>query len=415
MVKKRISKKSSDDAEGLHLPKLESQMIDLVDGGDEFKRCFVLHAMCNFLAPTTNRTVSLKLLKAVEEVDEIKTFDWCSYVLKKLKKVVDKYNIDETVQNGPLDTSTYLVSQPDIRKTIVKQPRTLGYDQGASTSDTTSRFVEFELPEGVMTNDEIKEISTYSNGFKTLSDMVSSGRTVSLSSDDDVAVSQTQQLLFDPHYLKLLDGLIDECIKMKYVPEMFRGFYEPGQGYKEDEPGQGFNKDITMDDENGNEKGVNEDVPINNDNKAVDEGVISAGPSGIIPGPTGNVPAGHTEIITSPTENVAASTEIVPARIIRADKSVCLLDCGENLVTFGMNFLIPREDMMSLATPLRIRWYVIDWYSLYLNEKACFESSGPRRLFFGVRKSFALVYVYDNTGKGDISSDVKDLHDIWEG
>uniref|UniRef100_A0A803NEA6 Uncharacterized protein n=1 Tax=Chenopodium quinoa TaxID=63459 RepID=A0A803NEA6_CHEQI len=48
----------------LHLPKLESRMVDLVDGGEEFKRCFVLQAMSSFLAPTTNRTVSLKLLKA---------------------------------------------------------------------------------------------------------------------------------------------------------------------------------------------------------------------------------------------------------------------------------------------------------------------------------------------------------------
>lgn len=38
-------------------------MIELVDEGEDFKRCFVLHAMSSFLAPTTNRTVSLKLLK----------------------------------------------------------------------------------------------------------------------------------------------------------------------------------------------------------------------------------------------------------------------------------------------------------------------------------------------------------------
>uniref|UniRef100_A0A803MBQ5 Uncharacterized protein n=1 Tax=Chenopodium quinoa TaxID=63459 RepID=A0A803MBQ5_CHEQI len=74
-------------------------MVDLVDGGEEFKRCFVLQALSSFLAPTTNRTVSLKLLKAVEKVDEIKTFDWCSYVLKKLKKAVQKYKDDETAQN----------------------------------------------------------------------------------------------------------------------------------------------------------------------------------------------------------------------------------------------------------------------------------------------------------------------------
>ncbi|XP_021758664.1 uncharacterized protein LOC110723627 [Chenopodium quinoa] len=192
----------------LHLSKLESRMVDLVDGGEEFKRCFVLQAMSSFLAPTTNRAVSLKLLKAVEKVDEIKTFDWCSYVLKKLKKVVQKYKDDENAQNvsgcllalqvmyfhrlnfqgekesstlpliqhwtdvkikkrikleikaggygqGPLDTITYPVSRLNFRETVFKPAHTLGYDKGPSTSGTTGRIVAFELPEGIMTDEEI--------------------------------------------------------------------------------------------------------------------------------------------------------------------------------------------------------------------------------------------------------------------
>lgn len=90
------------------------------------------------------------------------------------------------------------------------------------------------------------------------------------------------------------------------------------------------------------------------------------------------------------------------------------LDKNENLVTIGVNFLIPREDMVSLAGPLRIRWCIIDCYCLYLNEKACFEVSGPRKFFFGVRQSFAFLHVCDHIGQGDISSAVKDLHELWE-
>uniref|UniRef100_A0A803MDV4 Uncharacterized protein n=1 Tax=Chenopodium quinoa TaxID=63459 RepID=A0A803MDV4_CHEQI len=257
--------------------------------------------------------------------------------------------------------------------------------------------------------------------------MVSSRKTISLSSDDVVAVSQTEQLFFDP--LKILDGLIDECNKMKSVYEMFRGFYEPVEGDKvvvpKNEPAQGFNEDIPKDDDNGHGKSVNE----------VLNGV---GPSRFIPGPTENVPAGH---------------------IIRANKSLCSLDCGpvgvhvpfvtlflkvnariyrnlpqlhlevldycllkddsmnrnESLVTFGMNFLIPRENMVSLVAPLRIRWCIIDCYCLYLNVKACFETSCPRKFFFGVRQSFAFLNVCENIGKGNISSAVKDFHDLLEG
>uniref|UniRef100_A0A803LEJ7 Ubiquitin-like protease family profile domain-containing protein n=1 Tax=Chenopodium quinoa TaxID=63459 RepID=A0A803LEJ7_CHEQI len=433
----------------LHLSKLESRMVDLVDGGEEFKRCFVLQAMSSFLAPTTNRTVSLKLLKAVEKVDEIKTFDWCSYVLKKLKKAVQKYKDDENAQNvsgcllalqimyfhrlnfqgekesstlpliqhwtdvkikkrikleikasgygqGPLDTITYPVSQLNFRGTVFKPAPTLGYDKGPYTSGTTGRIVAFELPE----------------------------------------VSQTELLLSDPHYLKILDGLIDECNKMKSVHDMFRGFYEPTEGNKdfvpEKEPAQDFNENIPKDDDNGHGKIVN-------------EGLNGSGPSAIIPGPTQNIPVGNID-------------QNEPPRL-RANKSLCSLDCehvgvqvpfvtlfvksnarifknlpqlhleildycllkdvsmdkNESLVTFGMNFLIPREDMVSLVAPLGIQWCVIDCFCLYLNEKACFQATGPRKFFFGVRQSFSFLHVCDNIGKGNISSAVKDLHDIWEG
>uniref|UniRef100_A0A803N1M9 Uncharacterized protein n=1 Tax=Chenopodium quinoa TaxID=63459 RepID=A0A803N1M9_CHEQI len=119
---------------------------------------------------------------------------------------------------GPLDTITYPVSQFNFRGTVFKPAPTLGYDKGPSTSGTTGRIVAFELPE----------------------------------------VSQTELLLSDPHYLKILDGLIDECNKMKSVHDMFRSFYEPTEGNKdfvpEKEPAQGFNENIPKDDDNGHGK-----------------------------------------------------------------------------------------------------------------------------------------------------------------
>uniref|UniRef100_A0A803N393 Ubiquitin-like protease family profile domain-containing protein n=1 Tax=Chenopodium quinoa TaxID=63459 RepID=A0A803N393_CHEQI len=408
----------------LHLSKLESRMVDLVDGGEEFKRCFVLQAMSSFLAPTTNRTVSLKLLKVVEKVDEIKTFDWCSYVLKKLKKAVRKYKDDENAQNvsgcllalqimyfhrlnfqgekesstlpliqhwtdvkikkrikleikaggygqGPLDTITYPVSQLNFRGTVFKPAPTLGYDKGPSTSGTTGRIVAFELPE----------------------------------------VSQTELLHSDPHYLKILDGLIDECNKMKSVHDMFRGFYEPTEGNKdfvpEKEPAQDFNENIPKDDDNGHGKIVN-------------EGLNGSGPSAIIPGPTQNIPVGHID-------------QNEPPRL-RANKSLCSLDCGHVGVQVPFVTLFVKSNarifknlpqlhleildyclLKDVSMDKKIQWCVIDCFCLYLNEKACFQATGPRKFFFGVRQSFSFLHVCDNIGKGNISSAVKDLHDIWEG
>ena len=79
--------------------------------------------------------------------------------------------------------------------------------------------------------------SVQSNGFKTFSDLVSnflSKRTVSLSSEDPVVVSQTQHLLSDPYYHNLIDGIIAECIKMKFAHELFREAYG-GKQHNKDE------------------------------------------------------------------------------------------------------------------------------------------------------------------------------------
>uniref|UniRef100_A0A803LIR7 Uncharacterized protein n=1 Tax=Chenopodium quinoa TaxID=63459 RepID=A0A803LIR7_CHEQI len=318
------------DKQSIPLAKLECRMQELVDGGVAFKR-----------------TISLKLLKAIEEVDDIKTFDWCSYVLRKLKKYVDKYNKDLTVQSmsgcllvllilyfhrlnfqGQKESCSLPLIQNwtdakfAISQTVVKQqPLTLGSNQGglnvggACSSGTIGRFVQFELPDGVMSDDEGKQISN----------------------DDPVAVSQTQQLLYDPHYHKLLDANREEDV--------------PNPGNNEDVPDLGNNQDILEPDNN--------------------QGV---------PQP------------------------------IRSNKSLCSLDCGpvgqkvpfvtlfyegENLVNFGMNFLVPREDMVSISSPLKIRWCNVDCYALYLNE-------------------FTLLYVCE-LEKGDNSDPVKDLHDLWEG
>uniref|UniRef100_A0A803N4B2 Amino acid transporter transmembrane domain-containing protein n=1 Tax=Chenopodium quinoa TaxID=63459 RepID=A0A803N4B2_CHEQI len=332
------------DKQSIHLSKLESWMQELVNGGEAFKRFFVVHAMSSFLALTPNRTVSLKLLKGVKCEWMFAGFANSVFSPFKLSrrrgscslpliqhwtnaKVKSRINLEVKTGGfgqGPLDTSTYHLSQSAISQTVVKQPLTLGSDQG-----------------------------------------------------DPVAVSQTQQLLSNPHYHKLLDGIIEECMKMKSAHEYFH--------FRE---------------EDGPERRNNEDVP---------------GPNEDVPGP-----------------------------LIRPNNSLCSLDCGPvgqkvpfvTLFMWGNNWIferlpqlhlevldycllkdesmhrnlsviiIPREDMVSIAAPLKIRWCIVDCYALYLNEVACFESSGPRRFFFGVRQS---------NETGDNSNVVNDLHGIWEG
>ncbi|KAH9610490.1 hypothetical protein KSS87_020428 [Heliosperma pusillum] len=77
----RKSYKLSKPGEPIHLGKLLTDLEKDKEGGDQFCRLFVLFSMSSFLAPTTNNTVDMKLIGAVEDVGVINEYDWCSYVL----------------------------------------------------------------------------------------------------------------------------------------------------------------------------------------------------------------------------------------------------------------------------------------------------------------------------------------------
>ncbi|KAH9615343.1 hypothetical protein KSS87_014332 [Heliosperma pusillum] len=77
----RKSYKLSKPGEPIHLGKLLTDLEKDKEGGDQFCWLFVLFSMSSFLAPTTNNTVDMKLLGAVEDVGVINEYDWCSYVL----------------------------------------------------------------------------------------------------------------------------------------------------------------------------------------------------------------------------------------------------------------------------------------------------------------------------------------------
>uniref|UniRef100_A0A803LV25 Uncharacterized protein n=1 Tax=Chenopodium quinoa TaxID=63459 RepID=A0A803LV25_CHEQI len=398
----------------VEVPSVDNYILqEFVDGGVAFKRFFVVHAMSSFLIPTPNRKVSLKLLKAVEEVDEIKTFDWYTKVKSRINLEVNAGGFG----HGPLDTSTYPLSHSSINQTAVKQPVTLGSDQGglnvggACSSGTIDRFVQFELPDGVMTDDEIKQISTnvvhesflllkrnmdvfssvQSKGFKTLSDLVTNVRS-----------ERTTSLSY---------GIIEECMKMKSSAHEFFQFDIPNAtnhveaNREEDVPDLVNNKDVP-------DLGNNPDIPKLGNNQGVPQPIRSNKTLCLLDfGPVGQkVPfvtmfmRGNARIFDSLPQ---LHLEVLDCSLLK-DES---MNRNENLVTFGMNFLVPREDMESISSPLMIRWCIVDFYALYLNEVACFESSSPRRFFFGVRQSFALLYVYE-LEKGENSGPVKDLHDL---
>ncbi|KAK9725547.1 hypothetical protein RND81_05G152600 [Saponaria officinalis] len=87
-------------ADDVPLEAIYAAMLKLKDGGDDFKRYFVLYAMSSFLAPTAHNQVDYRLVRVVDDVDNIKNLDWCCYVLDKLGSVVETYKRRNTKNVG---------------------------------------------------------------------------------------------------------------------------------------------------------------------------------------------------------------------------------------------------------------------------------------------------------------------------
>ncbi|XP_074290796.1 uncharacterized protein LOC141617493 [Silene latifolia] len=67
---------------------VHDRLMSCNESGDDFKKLFVLYSMSIFLAPTTNYTLDLKLLRAVEDVANIKNSDWSLYVFEAVGREI---------------------------------------------------------------------------------------------------------------------------------------------------------------------------------------------------------------------------------------------------------------------------------------------------------------------------------------
>ncbi|XP_021735368.1 uncharacterized protein LOC110702035 [Chenopodium quinoa] len=212
--------------------------------------------------------------------------------------------------------------------------------------------------------------SVNSNCFSSLQRLVHSHfveHSVSLDADS-IELSQTQQLLSNLHYHKLIDGLIDEFIKMKSVDELLK--VDASTSSKSTLQGGG---------DGGGGDGGGGDGSVRRTNKSLCS--LDCGEIG-----------GQSVVFVTPfmKSNSRAFSEKLPRLYLEA-LDYCLVEHlfnnNENLVTYGLHFLIPREDMVSLVHPNLVRWSVVDCYCIYLNESCFYDTCGPKRFFFGARQS----------------------------
>uniref|UniRef100_A0A803KN02 Ubiquitin-like protease family profile domain-containing protein n=1 Tax=Chenopodium quinoa TaxID=63459 RepID=A0A803KN02_CHEQI len=206
---------------GIPLHKLEARIVQLKDGGELFKRLFVMVAFATFLAPVANRTADLSFVKALENVDEIKNFNWCKYVHERLCRAILKYKksksqdsvggcllllevvyfqrlkfrneaqdcslplikhwtdkkISDRVKKevdaksfgcGILDTTTYPISQnfvfgDQLRVRIAPEEAKQTEDSQGDNADDASlgkRIIKFYVPESMTSDEEIHSVAT---------------------------------------------------------------------------------------------------------------------------------------------------------------------------------------------------------------------------------------------------------------
>ncbi|XP_021721137.1 uncharacterized protein LOC110688699 isoform X2 [Chenopodium quinoa] len=76
----------------------KEKFMELRNGGDEFKKIFVLFAISNFLSPYGDKSLNLSAVKSLSNVKNIKDFDWCGFIIKNMCnsiKELHKYLLDK--------------------------------------------------------------------------------------------------------------------------------------------------------------------------------------------------------------------------------------------------------------------------------------------------------------------------------
>ncbi|KAH9611494.1 hypothetical protein KSS87_003026 [Heliosperma pusillum] len=159
------------------IQKLLDELEADAEGGDDFCRLFVLFCMSSFLCPTSNNSIDLKILKAVEDVSAIKNYDWCTFDYKgkacehdlPLIKHWDEarlkdrcaFEIDKNKGLGRLSWSmvkyprcTLIASSAPVSHPII--PITSGGEHPLSITAGPKKFITIELPAGVKDDEELK-------------------------------------------------------------------------------------------------------------------------------------------------------------------------------------------------------------------------------------------------------------------
>uniref|UniRef100_A0A803LSA5 Uncharacterized protein n=1 Tax=Chenopodium quinoa TaxID=63459 RepID=A0A803LSA5_CHEQI len=378
---------------GIPLHKLEARIVQLKDGGELFKRLFVMVAFATFLAPVANRTADLSFVKALENVDEIKNFNWCKYVHERNeaqdcslplikhwtdKKISDRVKKEVEAKSfgyGILDTTIYPISQnfvfgDQLPLRIAREgAKQTEVSQGDNADDASlgKRIIKFYVPDSMASDEEIHSVATDAIHeqfllMKRNMEVVTNyhlkkveslkKRDVARASSCSSPVLQSQD--YDPRMFEIIDEIVDIMLSMKKLP---------GEKINLEYGGSSFSSIIMNALGNGKAK-------------------ISVGCG---PCDVDVVFVGHVMKSNNKSFNKLPKLyqEIADYSFLD-DIQVLNQEC---LVWFDLSHSVPREYMVSLAANLEIFQSVIECWAMLLNENERMHDGGPKKFCFGVEGS----------------------------
>uniref|UniRef100_A0A803LLC4 Ubiquitin-like protease family profile domain-containing protein n=1 Tax=Chenopodium quinoa TaxID=63459 RepID=A0A803LLC4_CHEQI len=384
---------------------LESKIPLLVDGGEEFRQLFIMHAFSSFLAPTSNRTVDLRIVKCLVDVNQIRIYNWSKYVLDRLCEAVKSYkegNIEwfcgcvlmlEIIyfhrlrfRNVVLNSTIPLIqhwTDVDIRDRIRNEKLSKGFGCGILEFDTypVSEKLQFEdgqvvcnqFKEAPVNQTSGKESVVYEGVRSNVKGVIQFELPASSMSNEEI-----RSIAIDEVYEKFL--------LMKRDLEVVSNFY------------------------------MNELKVLFQTRKSNDAS-------------TSTPPMSQTDLFFMNPRVHEIVDEIVSLVNWSSNKDMKVLDAvvqelvdycisdyhgfdlNEVLVSFGKPFEITRNEFLSLGAPaIAISSVIIDCWAMLLNENQKSSAHGPQKLYFGVSQSAFLLKVANTDSN---TQDIDKLFDIW--
>uniref|UniRef100_A0A803MVF8 Ubiquitin-like protease family profile domain-containing protein n=1 Tax=Chenopodium quinoa TaxID=63459 RepID=A0A803MVF8_CHEQI len=429
---------------------LESKIPLLVDGGEEFRQLFIMHAFSSFLAPTSNRTVDLRIVKCLVDVNQIRIYNWSKYVLDRLCEAVKSYkegNIEwfcgcvlmlEIIyfhrlrfRNVVLNSTIPLIqhwTDVDIRDRIRNEKLSKGFGCGILEFDTypVSEKLQFEdgqvvcnqFKEAPVNQTSGKESVVYEGVRSNVKGVIQFELPASSMSNEEI-----RSIAIDEVYEKFLLMKRDlEVVSNFYMNELKVLFQTRKSNDASTSTPPMSQTDLFFMNPRVHEI-VDEIVSLVNWINVVVgevprigfEHVLSNGKSkcslAMDVSLFGDKVTYVTEYMKSSNKDMKVLDAVVQELVDYCISDYHGFDLNEVLVSFGKPFEITRNEFLSLGAPaIAISSVIIDCWAMLLNENQKSSAHGPQKLYFGVSQSAFLLKVANTDSN---TQDIDKLFDIW--